>query len=41
VIDHLLERGARSPAFFVEKSGNIVIEGKSGSHIMMLHMETS
>jgi len=35
VIDHLLEGSAGPPALLVQKTRNIVIQGKSGSHIMM------
>jgi hypothetical protein len=38
VIHDLFKRGSRPPAFFVQETGNIVIERKSGSHILMLHL---
>jgi hypothetical protein len=36
VIDHLLERTAGPSTLLVQEPRNIVIQGKSGSHIMML-----
>ena len=36
VVNRFLEGCARLPAFFIEQPGNVVIEGESGSHIMML-----
>ena len=41
VVDHFFERSAGSPAFLVEKAGDVVIERQSGSHIMMLLLWTS
>lgn len=40
-VDHRLERGAGPPALFVQEAGNIVIEGKGGSHIMMIYRQAS
>lgn len=34
---HFFERCARAPAFLFKQAGNIVVERKSSSHIMMLH----
>lgn len=36
MIDHLLERTSRTPLFFLEQFGHIVVQGQSGSHILML-----
>lgn len=36
VVDGLLERRPAAPAFLVQEPGHVVIEGKGGSHIMML-----
>ncbi len=41
VIDHLFERGTRPSALLIQETRYIVIERKSGSHIMMLTNEAS
>jgi hypothetical protein len=38
VIDDLLERASRSPYFSIEQPGDVIIEGQSSSHIMMLNL---
>jgi len=40
-VHHLLERLPGLPNFLVEQGSHIVIESKSGAHIMMLPMKTS
>jgi hypothetical protein len=41
MIDHLLEGISRAPLFFLEQFGDVVVEGKCGSHIMMLLHQAS
>lgn len=36
MIDNLLKRASRAPKFFLERLGDIIIESKCRSHIMML-----
>jgi hypothetical protein len=37
----LLERLTGLARFLIQKAGNVIVEGKSGSHIMMLYHMTS
>jgi hypothetical protein len=41
MVDYLFERGAGSPALFIQEAGDIVVQRKGGSHIVMLSHETS
>src|SRR5579859_1259415 len=41
MVHYLLERLARLSRFFIQQRGNVVVESKSGSHIMMLLFEAS
>jgi hypothetical protein len=41
VVDYLFERGAGSPDLFIQEAGNIVVQRKGGSHILMLFHKTS
>jgi hypothetical protein len=41
MVDYLFERGAGSPALFIQEAGNVVVQRKGGSHILMLCQETS
>jgi hypothetical protein len=36
MIDDPLEGVSRSPYFFIEQPGNVIIEGQSSAHILML-----
>ena len=41
VVHCAFERTAGAPHLLLDKAGNIVVDGKSGSHIMMLRDKTS
>jgi len=41
MIHNFFERGAGAPGLLGKQPGNIVVEGKSGTHIMMIDLETS
>jgi len=41
VIDDLFERGSGPPGFLGEQPGNVVIQRKSGAHIMMIDEKAS
>jgi len=38
MVDDFFERCAGSSTLFAELAGNIFVEGKSSSHIVMLHL---
>jgi hypothetical protein len=41
MVDYLFERGTGSPTLFIQEAGNVVVQRKGGSHIMMLCYKTS
>ena len=41
VVHGAFERVAGAPDLFLDETGDVVVDGESGSHIMMLCMETS
>jgi hypothetical protein len=41
MVDYLFERSAGAPALFIQEAGNVIVQRKGGSHILMLHNKTS